>query len=249
MRRYWEFREYPVLLLSRILSYFRRMKILIIEDEPSLRETMADSLRKEEYLVEIAENFWTGREKIGVYDYDCILLDIGLPGGDGFDLLEDLRTQGKADGVIIVSARDSINDRVTGLNLGADDYLPKPFHLAELTARVKSVIRRRRFAASHKIQCNELEIDTESRSVTARGRAFALNRKEFDILLYLVVNKDRLVNKTALAENVWGDYIDEMNSFDFIYSQIKNLRKKLKEQEISLQIQAIYGIGYKLVTH
>ena len=225
------------------------MKILIIEDESSLRETMADSLRKEEYLVETAENFWTGREKIEVYDYDCILLDIGLPGGDGFDLLEDLRKQGKADGVIIVSARNSLNDRVTGLNLGADDYLPKPFHLAELTARVKSVIRRRRFAGSNKIQCNDLEIDTESRSVRARGRVLSLNRKEFDILLYLVVNKDRLVNKTALAENVWGDYIDEMNSFDFIYSQIKNLRKKLKDQEINLQIQAIYGIGYKLVTH
>ena len=224
------------------------MKILVIEDEPAMLETIVQSLIKENYIVETAINFDQALEKIGVYEYDCILLDIGLPGGSGFDILSELKKEKKAEGVIIVSAKDSIDDRVLGLNLGADDYLPKPFHLAELHARVKSVIRRRKFKGNTSIECANLRIDSDSRSLLIEEVEIALNRKEFDILLYLITNKDRLVNKTALAEHVWGDYIDEANSYEFIYSQIKNLRKKLKEGNAKIEIQALYGVGYKLVT-
>ena len=186
-------------------------------------------------------------QKIAIYNYDCILLDLGLPGGNGFRLLEELKKQNKTEGVIIVSARNSLDDKVKGLNLGADDYLSKPFHLAELHARVKSVLRRKKLEGSNYMSCNNLKIDAEQRLVWVNEKAITLNRKEFDVLLYLLMNKNRLVNKSALAEHVWGDYIDASNSFDFIYSQIKNLRKKLKDHDAEIDIQAIYGVGYKLL--
>jgi DNA-binding response OmpR family regulator len=224
------------------------MKILIVEDEPAMLDNMVQSLTRENYIVETATNFDEAIEKTGVYEYDCILLDIGLPGGDGLTLLRELKKEGKAEGVIIVSAKNSIEDKVTGLDLGADDYLPKPFHLAELHARVKSVIRRRKFKGNTTISFNNLLINSEQRTVFVNEQELILNRKEFDVLVYMVANSDRLVNKTALAEQVWGDNIDETNSFDFIYSQIKNLRKKLKDSQAQAEIQAVYGIGYKLVS-
>jgi DNA-binding response OmpR family regulator len=224
------------------------MKILIIEDEPEMLANMVQSLQKEQYIVETAEGYHSALEKLGVYEYDCILLDIGLPGGSGLTILKELKEEGKIGGVIIVSARNSIDDRVEGLDLGADDYLPKPFHMAELTARVRSVLRRKKLDGNSSISFNNLKIDAEQRSIRVNEQELALNRKEFDVLLYLVMNRDRLVNKTALAEHVWGDHIDEANSFDFVYSQIKNLRKKLKDAEAELEIQAIYGVGYKLVS-
>ena len=223
------------------------MKILVIEDEPGMRDSMVQSLQQEQYIVETAIDFYTAQEKLYVYEYDCILLDIGLPGGSGLALLEELKMQNKTEGVIIVSARDSLDDKVKGLNLGADDYLAKPFHLAELHARVKSVLRRKKSGGHNYIVCNNLKIDAEQRMLWVNEKEVELNRKEFDVLFYLVTNKNRLVNKSALAEHVWGDHIDEANSFDFIYSQIKNLRRKLKDHEAEAEIQAIYGIGYKLV--
>lgn len=223
------------------------MKILVIEDEAGMRESMVQSLQKEQYVVETAIDFSTAQEKLEVYEYDCILLDIGLPGGSGLTLLEQLKTENKSEGVIIVSARDSLDDKIKGLDLGADDYLAKPFHLAELHARVKSVLRRKKLDGHNYIICNNLKIEAEQRMIWVNDKVVELNRKEFDVLLYLVMNKNRLVNKAALAEHVWGDYIDETNSFDFIYSQIKNLRKKLKDHEAEVEIQAIYGVGYKLV--
>jgi DNA-binding response OmpR family regulator len=222
------------------------MKILVIEDEPQMRSNIAGSLRQESYVVETAEDYFSAREKMGVYDYDCILLDIGLPGGNGLQLLEELKQDGKLSGVIIVSAQDSIDDKVAGLNLGADDYLPKPFHMAELHARVKSLLRRKTLGGTSVVEVSNLAIDTEQRKAMVDGKELSLNRKEYDVLLYLVTNKNRLVNKTALAEHVWGDYIDEVNSFDFIYSQIKNLRKKLKDAKAEVEIGAVYGVGYKL---
>lgn len=222
------------------------MKILIIEDEQELREAMADSLRQEQFVVETAADFDSALEKTGVYRYDCILLDIGLPGGSGLDLLQELKGQELQSSVIIVSARDSLDDKVSGLNLGADDYLTKPFHTAELHARVRSVLRRRSLGGSHLVAFGDLSIDTESRTARVKEQEISLNRKEYDILLYLITNKNRLVLKTALAEHVWGDAIDEVNSFDFVYSQIKNLRKKLNDAGTSLEIQAVYGLGYKL---
>ena len=224
------------------------LKILVIEDEPGMRESMVTSLQHEKYVVEAAADFNTAREKLEVYQYDCILLDIGLPGGNGLVLLEELKKQKNAEGVIIVSARDSLEDKIKGLNLGADDYLAKPFHLAELNARVKSVLRRKRLEGSNYITCDNLKIDAELRMVWVNEKELALNRKEYDVLLYMVINKNRLVNKAALAEHVWGDYIDDANSFDFIYSQIKNLRKKLKDNDAGIEIQAVYGVGYKLVS-
>lgn len=223
------------------------MKILVIEDEPGMRDNIVQSLQKEMYIVETAEDYFSAREKLGVYDYDCVLLDIGLPGGSGLDILKELKKDGKEGGVIIVSAKDSIDDKVNGLNLGADDYLPKPFHMAELHARVKSIIRRKAMGGSAIITVNNLTIDADQRIASVDTKPLELNRKEFDVLLYLAINKNRLVNKTALAERVWGDYIDEVNSFDFVYSQIKNLRKKLKDNKASAEIQAVYGVGYKLI--
>ncbi len=224
------------------------MKILIVEDEQDMRDNMMQSLTREQYMVETAADYDAALEKMLVYDYDCILLDIGLPGGNGLSLLRALKQEGKSSGVIIVSAKESIDDKVAGLNEGADDYLAKPFHMAELHARVKSVIRRKMLGGTAKLSVENLQVDTDERSVTIDDRPMELNRKEYDILLYLLTNKGRLVTKAALAEHVWGDAIDEVSSFDFIYSQIKNLRKKLKECGAQLEIQAIYGIGYKLTT-
>lgn len=222
------------------------MKVLVIEDENGMRDTMVHSLEQENYIVESAIDYFTASEKLGIYEYDCILLDIGLPGGNGLDLLEELKKNNKDGSVIIVSARDSLDDKIKGLDLGADDYLPKPFHLAEMHARVRSVIRRKKLGGDASISFNNIVIDTDNRSALVGKHNLELNRKEFDILLYLVINRNRLVNKSALAEHVWGDHIDEVNSFDFIYSQIKNLRKKLKDLKAQAEIQAVYGIGYKL---
>lgn len=223
------------------------MKILVIEDEPEMRDNIVRSLETEAYIVETAGNYDAAREKLGIYQYDCILLDIGLPGGNGLSLLEELKGEGTQSGVIIVSAKGSLDDKVAGLNLGADDYLPKPFHMAELHARVKSIIRRKTLGGSSVVEMGNLHIDTEGRTASVKEQPLSLNRKEYDVLLYLVTNKNRLVTKTALAEHVWGDTIDEANSFDFIYSQIKNLRKKLKDHGAAVEISAVYGVGYKLV--
>ncbi|MCK0124052.1 response regulator transcription factor [Gelidibacter sp. F2691] len=220
------------------------MKLLIIEDEPEMLENMTQTLERQHYIVETASDYKTALYKIGVYDYDCILLDITLPDGNGLELLKELKSSGKDEGVIIVSAKDSLDDRLEGLNLGADDYLPKPFHMAELHARVKAVLRRRHFEGNQQITLGNVVISPESRDVKVDDQPVALNRKEYDILMYLITNKKRLVTKSALAEHVWGDHIDQSDSFDFIYSQIKNLRKKL--EHATLTIEAVYGVGYKL---
>jgi DNA-binding response OmpR family regulator len=222
------------------------MKILVVEDEKDMRESLVQSLRQEQYTVEEAMHYDAALEKIMVYEYDCILLDIGLPGGSGLELLAELKKEGKEGCVIIVSAKDSLEDKINGLNLGADDYLAKPFHMAELHARVRSVIRRKTLNGSQHITLSNLVIDPAKRWATVDGETMTFNRKEFDVLLYLAINKNRLVSKNALAEHVWGDRIDEANSFDFVYSQIKNLRKKLKDHNVLVEINAIYGVGYKL---
>lgn len=220
------------------------MKLLIIEDEPEMMENMSQTLEREHYIVEKASDYKSALHKIAAYDYDCILLDINLPDGNGLELLKELKSSGKDEGVIIVSAKDSLDDRLEGLNLGADDYLPKPFHMAELHARVKAVLRRRHFDGNQSIHIGNVSIQTENRQVIIDNQEIILNRKEYDILMYLITNKTRLVTKSALAEHVWGDHIDQSDSFDFIYSQIKNLRKKIENATIT--IEAVYGVGYKL---
>ncbi len=223
------------------------MKILIIEDEQDMLQNMKDFLEKENFVVETADSVFEAQNKIGVYSYDCILLDINLKDGSGFSLLEDLKKNNIEDGVIIVSARNSLDDKLEGLNLGADDYLAKPFHMSELNARVKAVLRRRQFKGNNKITIGNLSIDLDEHEVSIDGKLLNLNRKEFEILLFFTSNQNRLVNKSALAEHVWGDHIDQADSFEFIYSQIKNLRKKLKAADADIEIKAVYGIGYKLV--
>lgn len=222
------------------------MKILIVEDEVQMVENMTKNLLAEGYLVETASNFVQAQERIGVYEYDCILLDINLPDGNGLELLKIIKEKCLQDGVIIVSARDSLDDKLEGLDLGADDYLPKPFHMAELRARVKAVLRRKKFEGHDEMKIGNISINTSNRTLFIENKEVELNRKEYDVLLYLASNKDRLVNKNALAEHVWGDNIDQADSFDFIYSQIKNLRKKLDFYSADIEIKAVYGIGYKM---
>lgn len=223
------------------------MKILIVEDEPSLREIIQRSLEKERFVVEVAPDFFTAMDKVEVYDYDCILLDVMLPDGNGLDLLEHLKKIRKKENVIIISAKDSLEDKVLGLDLGADDYLPKPFHLAELTARVKSVLRRKHRDGEHSIEQGNVRLLPDSFQAWVDGKQLELSRKEYDILHYFMNRPNRMVNKNLLAESVWGDHIDQVDNFDFIYAQMKNLRKKLKEAGATIEIKAVYGLGYKLV--
>lgn len=224
------------------------MKILIVEDEPALRELIQRSLEKERYITEVAPDYDTAIEKVEVYDYDCILLDIMLPGGNGLDLLRHLKDLRKKENVIVISAKDSLEDKILGLELGADDYLPKPFHLAELNARVKSVLRRKHRDGEHAIVMGNVRLLPDSFQVWINTEQLELSRKEYDILHYFMNRPNRMVNKNTLAESVWGDHIDQVDSFDFIYAQIKNLRKKLKNYQASIEIKAVYGFGYKLVT-
>lgn len=224
------------------------MKILVIEDENSLRNTMVRSLEKERFVVESAANYQDALMKICDYEYDCIVLDIMLPGGSGLSLLEELKKMQKKDSVIIVSAKDSLEDKVTGLDLGADDYLTKPFHLMELNARIKSIIRRKQQGGAMFIDYGNIIVDPDKHEVKVGDEQLSLNRKEFDLLYYFITNPERLISKEMLAEAVWGDYIDQADSFDFIYSQVKNLRKKLKTAGATAEIKAVYGFGYKMIS-
>ncbi len=222
------------------------MKVLIVEDEPSLREIIKKALVNERFTVEEAADFATACEKTGLYAYECILLDIMLPDGNGLQLLQKLKQEGKRERVIIISAKDSIEDKVQGLDLGADDYLAKPFHIAELVARVKSLIRRNN-NGSNEISFGNVTLDNATFRVEAGGTPVELNRKEFDILRYFMHRTNHMISKETLAEAVWGDNIDQVDNFDFIYAQIKNLRKKLQSAGATIEIKAVYGFGYKLI--
>jgi DNA-binding response OmpR family regulator len=223
------------------------MKILVIEDNRELRNTVVEFLSRERYVMESADTFSTAAEKIALYDYDCILLDVMLPDGNGLRLLDELRRSGRHGNVIIVSARDAIEDKVEGLDLGADDYLAKPFHLAELAARIKSLVRRRERGGARTISLGNVAIDPDTFAVTVAGAPLELSRKEYDILTHFAGRPGLLVEKTALAEAVWGDHIDGIDNFDFIYTHVKNLRRKLQGAGADIEIKAVYGYGYKLV--
>lgn len=225
------------------------MKILIVEDEKSLRETIGESLEKEKFVTEYASDYQTALRKINDYDYDCVLLDIMLPGGSGLDLLKEIKEAHKRESIIIVSAKDSVEDKVTGLELGADDYLAKPFHLTELHARIRSVIRRKQNHGEVSIRLENMNLFPDRHQVYIDEEELKLNRKEFALLYYFVSNPNRLLQKTTLAEAVWGDHAEQADSLDFVYSQIKNLRKKMKTAGAAPEIKAVYGFGYKLVTN
>jgi len=222
-----------------------RLKILIIEDEQQLAESMAAYLTVENYICEIAFTLKEAHDKTEIFEYDCILLDIGLPDGNGLEILKYLKADKKEDCVLIISAKNSLDDRVTGLQLGADDYLVKPFHLTELSARIAAIIRRKKYHGNNLIVFFEIKLDTLSQTVFIHQKEITLTKKEYQLLLYFLINKGRIISKDAIANHLWGDEMDMTNNFDFIYTHIKNLRKKLAEAGSNDYIKSVYGMGYQ----
>jgi DNA-binding response OmpR family regulator len=221
------------------------MKILIIEDEKELGNDIAKYLAGEDYICEFATTYSQAIEKINTYFYDCILLDITLPDGNGINILEHLNVLKKQDGVIIISAKDALDDKIRGLQLGADDYLTKPFHLSELAARIFSVIRRKQFDKTNVITQNTIKVDLISKSVFIHEQKIDLTKTEFDLLLFFMGNKNKVISKSILAEHLSGDFADMLDNHDFIYAHIKNLKKKLNKAGGESYLKTVYGTGYK----
>jgi len=221
-------------------------KILVVEDEPGLLQSIIEYFEQEEFSCDGAASFSEGISMMEDHQYDCIILDINLPGGSGLQLLQYLRKNKKEDGVIIISARNSLDDKIAGLNLGADDYVTKPFHLSELNARVNALMRRKYPQGVNILELGNLKLELLSRSVSFDNSQLSLTKNEYDLLAYLLTNKNRVISKQAIAEHIYGNEIDKMPSFDFVYSHIKNLKKKLKEKGCDDMLQTVYGLGYKL---
>ncbi len=221
------------------------MKLLIIEDEAGLRENMNTYFNDDGNICENCSTLSSAIDKLVNYNYDCVLLDIGLPDGEGFAILDFLKKNRKDEAVLIISARNSLDDKIKGLNIGADDYLTKPFHLAELKARVASVYRRKASNSNNNLVFNEITINLPGRTVEVNGANIVFTRKEYEMLLYFIANKGKVISKNAIAEHLWGDEMDMHNNFDFIYTHIKNLRKKLIDAGCPDYLKSIYGIGYK----
>lgn len=221
------------------------MKILLIEDEKELADAISKYLHQEKYLCEMACTFNDAIEKINLYQYDCILVDITLPDGNGLKVISELKQMNSEAGIIIISAKNALDDKINGLETGADDYLTKPFHLPELNARIKSVIRRRNFGGNRETLFQEIRIRPDEMEVYVHDQPLVLTRKEFELLLFFVSNKERVLTKESIAEHLWGDSMDLADSFDFIYTHIKNLRKKIIEKGGEDYIRTVYGMGYK----
>jgi DNA-binding response OmpR family regulator len=224
------------------------MKYLIAEDEINLQQAIATYLQTDGNICEVASNFIEASEKVKLYNYDLILLDINLRTGSGLDILKTIKKEKKTAGVINISANNSLTDKLEGLDLGADDYITKPFHLAELNARIKAVLRRGKYGGEEVIEFNEIKIDTKSRTVYIADKTIALTRKEYDLLVFLISNKNRILSKGIIAEHLWGDDSDLLDNFDFIYVHINNLRKKLT-LEGAKYLKTAYGSGYKFTDH
>ncbi|HQU55730.1 MAG TPA: response regulator transcription factor [Saprospiraceae bacterium] len=221
------------------------MKILVVEDELKLRESICEYLHQEQYVCEVAGTMQEADLKLDLYEYDLVILDLMLPDGLGLDLLKQIKSMAKPMAVLILSARQAVDDKVNGLNSGADDYLTKPFHFSELNARIKALLRRRVYPSTTIEIHGDLEIDTSARQIRIGANPVEVTRKEYDLLMYLVLNKNRVVTKSAIAEHLWGDYMDLADNFDLVYSHIKNLRKKIMDQGGQDPIQTIYGLGYQ----
>ena len=221
------------------------MKVLIIEDERILADGIASHLGKDGFLTEVVYTYDDAAEKIHMYSYDCVIVDINLPDGIGFNLVEALRSIRSTAGIITISARNAVEDKIKSLDIGSDDYLTKPFHLSELNARVKSLLRRRNFDAANEIKFEEIRVNFNARKVYVNDQEVILSRKEYDLLIFFISNQNIALTKSAMAEHLWGDHIDSADSFDILYSHIKNLRKKLADKDCTDYIQSIYGIGYK----
>lgn len=223
------------------------MKILIVEDERKLSDSIVSYLESEKYLCEQAFDYNDALMKVRVYDYDCVLLDLMLPGGSGLDILRDMKRRNSRAGVIIVSAKDSLDDKIKGLEIGADDYLAKPFHLAELGMRIYAIIRRKEFGANNVLENNGIRINLLEKSVVANGQPVTLTKSEYDMLLFFISNRNRVLSKGAIAEHLSGEFADMMDNFDFVYTHIKNLKAKLSEAGVAGCIHNVYGMGYKWV--
>jgi DNA-binding response OmpR family regulator len=221
------------------------MKILIVEDETEIAQSIKEYFKPNGVHCETAASYREAFDKIGMYDYDCILLDLMLPDGDGFDLLKELKSRNKMEGVIIISAKETLDTRIEGFNLGADDYLTKPFHLSELLVRMQALIRRKNFKGNNIITFNEISIDIFARTVHVNNNLVDLTKKEIDLLLYLIGNENKVLSKGAIAEHLSGDMADMLDNHDFIYAHIKNLKKKLTKAGSGDYIKTIYGLGYK----
>lgn len=221
------------------------MKILVIEDERKLSDSIVAYLSGENYLCEQAFTYAEAKQKANIYEYDCVLLDLMLPGGDGLDILSDLRRRHNPVGVIIISAKDALDDKLRGLQIGADDYLAKPFHMAELSMRVYAVIRRREFAASNIVAQNGLRINLLDKSVEVDGQRVELTKSEYELLLFFLGNRNRVISKSAMAEHLSGDMADMMDNHDFVYTHIKNLKAKLAAAGCKDCIKNVYGTGYR----
>ncbi|MET2986177.1 response regulator transcription factor [Aureibaculum conchae] len=221
------------------------MKILIVEDEVELLDSMASYLKNEDFICEKATSFFDAEDKIVSFKYDIIILDITLPDGSGIDLLKLVKEQSSKTGVLIVSAKDSLDDKLKGLDLGADDYITKPFHLAELNSRINSLIRRRNFDGDEFIEFNEIRVDPSSKEVTVHGKPVEVTKKEYNLLLYFITNKNKVLTKESIAEHLWGDDIEMADSYDFIYTHMGNLRKKINKLGGNNYLQTMYGLGYK----
>lgn len=221
------------------------MKLLIVEDEKELSDSIVAYLSSESYVCEQAFTFAEAKMKVNVYDYDCVLLDLMLPGGNGLDILRDIRRRQNPVGVIVISAKDSLDDKVKGLEIGADDYLAKPFHLAELSMRVYAIIRRKEFSANNTLRCSGIEINLPAKTVSVGGQPITLTRMEYELLLFFIGNKGRVVSKASIAERLSGDMADLLDNHDFVYAHIKNLKAKLAEVGVTGRIKNVYGTGYR----
>lgn len=222
------------------------MKLLIIEDERQLSDDIVSFLSREDYLCEQAFCMSEAINKVNNYEYDCILLDLMLPdGGSGMDILHLVKQNAPQTGVIIISAKDSLEDKVEGLKIGADDYLPKPFHLPELSMRIFALLRRKNFNSANRLDTGGITIDLLARRVSVGKQTLDLTKSEYDVLLFLVENRRRVVSKSALAEHLSGDMADMMGDFNFVYAHIKNLKAKLTEAGVTDCIKTYYGTGYR----
>jgi DNA-binding response OmpR family regulator len=221
------------------------MKLLIIEDDSALLKSIDEYLSMEGHICETVMNFSQASMKVSDNRYDCIILDIGLPDGNGMDIIREIKKNKATDGILILSAKSSLDDKLSGLHLGADDYLTKPFHFAELSARIYSICRRKNFNGLNEIRFNEITVDSEGKRAFVNDRQLNLTKKEFDLLLFLVTNRDRIITKESIVEHLWGDYVTLTDSYDFVYTHVKNLRKKIIAAKGKNYIRCIYGFGYK----
>lgn len=225
------------------------MKVLIIEDHEELARNIHDFLVREGYICERVETLEAAKEKLSFFSYDCVLLDIGMPDGNGLLLLDYLRAEHKDSNVLIISARNAVDDKIVGLEKGADDYLVKPFHLAELHARIRAIYRRKNLGGANIVEFNEIGLNTDTFEVRIAGQLLDATRKEFDLLLYFVVNKNRVLSRQSIAAHLWGDYTDNLANFDFVYQHVKNLRRKIGAAGGTDYISTVYGLGYRFDTN